>query len=448
MKPFFICGFIGWISLLQVSLAQSQAMVIDKIIVKVNDYIILKSELEIAYRQAMENAKQGFPPNAKCEILRQLLLNKMLVAKAEIDSVTVSETEINNNLDRRMAYFEQQLGSLQKIEQAYNKTIAQLKEELRPAIQEQLIISKMQNEITKDVEITPRQVKRYYYSIPKDSLPYLPAEVEVGVIVRFPTVSKAEKDKIKARLLDFKRQILTGKATFEELAKMYSEDLASSARGGELGFHGRGELVPPYEAAAMNMEPGEISDPVESEFGFHLIQLIERRGNRYNSRHILIRPEPTEEDIRQAERFLDSLRTVILSGKMPFEKAALTFSDDKSTKTSGGMLQNPENKSTHLAKDELEYSIFMTIDTMKVGSISRPLRFRTDEGKTAVRLIYFKSSIPPHSLSLDLDYQKIHAAALQQEREKAIIKWFEKAKNQLFIDIDPEYSHCKLLEGF
>lgn len=427
--------------------AQSDGIVVDKIIIKVNDYIILKSELELAYRQALESGQQ-LPPEAKCEILQQLLINKMLVAKAEIDSVTVSDIEVNNNLDRRMAYFEQQFGSIQKIEQAYNKSISQLKEELRPTIQENMIVSKMQNEITKDVEVTPRQVKRYFNSIPKDSLPYLPAEVEVGVIVRFPIVSKAEKDKAKARLLDFKKQILSGKAKFEDLAKAYSEDIGSASRGGDLGFHGRGELVPPYEAMAMSMEPGEISDPVESEFGIHLIQLIERRGNRYHSRHILLRPEPTEQDMKDAERFLDSLRTQIISGKIPFEKAALAHSDDKSTKASGGILQNPETKSTHLSKEELEYSMFMTIDTMQVGSISRPLRFRTDDGKNAVRLIYFKSRIPPHQLSLETDYQKIHAAALQEERNKVLIKWFNRTKNQLFIDIDPEYDRCKLLEGF
>ncbi|MCS7018761.1 MAG: peptidylprolyl isomerase [Cytophagales bacterium] len=428
-------------------LSQSEGIVVDKIIAKVNDYIILKSDLEIAYRQALESG-QSLPPNARCEILQQLIINKMLVAKAEIDSVMVSEVEVNNNLDRRMAYFEQQFGSLQKIEQAYNKTIAQLKEELRPSIQENMIISKMQNEITKNVEVTPRQVKRYFNSIPKDSLPFVPAEVEVGVIVRYPVVSKSEKDKVKARLQDFKRQILSGKAKFEDLARTYSEDLGSGSRGGELGFHGRGELVPPYEAMAMSLEPGEISEPVESEFGIHLIQLIERRGNRYNSRHILLRPEPTEQDIKDAERYLDSLRSVILSGKLPFEKAALTCSDDKSTKSSGGILQNPENKSTHLSKDELEYAIFMTIDTMQVGSISRPIRFRTDDGKTAVRIIYYKSRIPPHQINLEMDYPKIHAAALQQERNRVLSQWFNRTKNQLFIDIDPEYDRCKLLEGF
>ncbi|WP_448520517.1 peptidylprolyl isomerase [Rhodoflexus sp.] len=426
---------------------QSEGIVIDKIIVKVNDYIILKSELELAYRQAMENGQQ-LPPNARCEILQQLLINKMLVAKAEIDSVIVSDIEVSNNLERRMAYFEQQFGSTQKIEQAYNKSIAQLKEELRPTIQENMIVSKMQNEITKDIEVTPRQVKRYFNSIPKDSLPYIPSEVEIGVIVRFPVVSKSEKDKVKAKLQDFKRQILSGKARFEDLARTYSEDLGSASRGGDLGFHGRGELVPPYEAAAMSLEPGEISEPVESEFGIHLIQLIERRGNRYNSRHILLRPEPTEQDMKDAERFLDSLRTIIVSGKQPFEKVALANSDDKSTKASGGILQNPENKSTHLSKEELEYSIFMTIDTMQVGSITRPLRFRTDDGKNAVRILYFKSRIPAHQLNLEMDYQKIHAAALQEERNKALIKWFNRTKNQLFIDIDPEYDRCKLLEGF
>jgi peptidyl-prolyl cis-trans isomerase SurA len=445
--------FVLWVSLvgvLQPSLAQNpgEGVVVDKIIAKVNDYIVLKSELEATHRQFIEqNGTENLPPNLYCYLLQQLIVNKMMVAKAEIDSVNVDEVQVESNLNRRMDYFVSQFGSPEKLEQAYGKSLSQLKEELRPQIQEQMIAQKMQGEITKDIKVTPRQVKKYFGGIPKDSVPFLPSEVEVGQVVKFPTVSKSVREVSKQRLLEYRRQVQSGEANFEDLAKRHSEDLGSASRGGNLGFMGRGELVPPYEAAALAMEPGQISDPVESEFGIHLIQLLDRRGNRYNSRHILLRPEPTAEDVERTVQYLDSIRGLVLRGNYTFEKAANEFSDDKVTKVQGGMLKGQDG-GTQLAKEELEYAVFMTVDTMRVGGITRAAQYRTEDGKTAVRIMWFKNKVEPHTANLKDDYQKIYLAALNREKARILDEWFVKTRGQLFIDIDKDYDYCGLLKEF
>jgi peptidyl-prolyl cis-trans isomerase SurA len=436
--------------LLHPSLAQTpnEGVVVDKIIAKVNDYIILKSELEATHRQFIEqNGTEGIPPNLYCYLLQQLIVNKMMVAKAEIDSISVDAIQVETNLNRRMSYFLDQFGSPEKLEQAYGKSMAQLKEELRPQIQEQMTASKMQEEITKTIKITPRQVKKYFSAIPKDSIPFLPSEVEVGQIVKFPSVSKVVKDQAKRRLLEYKQLVEKGEASFEDLAKKHSEDLGSASRGGNLGFMGRGELVPPYEAAAMAMEANQISEPIESDFGIHLIQVLDRRGNRYNSRHILLRPEPTEADVEAAVQYLDSIRGLVLRGNFTFEKAANEFSDDKVTKVQGGMLKSQDG-STKLAKEDLEYAMFMTVDTMRIGGITKAAQFRTEDGKTAVRILWFKNKVEPHNANLKDDYQKIYMGALNREKAQVLDKWFVKTRGQLFIDIDQDYDYCGLLKEF
>jgi peptidyl-prolyl cis-trans isomerase SurA len=426
--------------------AADEGVVVDKIIAKVNDLIILRSELEVAHRQFIEqNNNQNLPPNLYCYLLQQLVVNKMLAAKAEIDSVEVSEVQVDNNLDRRMSYFEQQFGSIKKLEEAYGKSVAQLKEELRPQIREQMLIQEMQKKVTEDVKVTPRQVKRYFNNIPKDSLPFLPSEVEVGQIVKYPTVSKSVKDEAKRKLLEFKRQIINEGADFEQLASKHSEDLGSASRGGNLGFMGRGELVPPYEAAALAMQPGQISDPVESDFGIHLIQLLDRRGNRFSTRHILLRPEATPDDIQATVRILDSIRYVIQNQRISFEKAANEFSDDKLTKGQGGMLKAADG-GTRLAKEDLEYGVFMTVDTMKVGTISPPIQYRTDDGKAAVRILWFKNRVAPHQANIVDDYAKLKTAAENQEKNRVLDAWFLKNRDQLFIDVDKDYDYCGILQ--
>jgi peptidyl-prolyl cis-trans isomerase SurA len=425
--------------------AQQRGKIADGIIVKVNNQIILRSDLEAAVAQ---EAAQGRTLSEKdrCEMLRLLLQQKLMVARAEIDSVVVEDAMVEGELDQRMAYFIQQAGGEQKLVEFYNKSVKQLKDDLRKQIKEQLVAQKMQGEITSKLTVTPNEVKKFFNQIPKDSIPYFSTEVEIGQIVKLAQIGKAQKDEARNKLLELKKRIQAGES-FAALATQFSEDPGSAAKGGELGFFKKKELVPEYEATALKLEPGQISDPVESPFGFHMIQLIERRGEEFNSRHILIKPTSTEVDMGATAAELNKLRARILADSISFAKAAKDFSDDKETKDNGGLMLNPRDRSTRIPLDQVDPNVFFTIDTMKVGAITPPMPYRTEDGKQAMRILYLKSNTPPHQANLKDDYQKLAAAALNEKRRKAYHTWFEKNKNTVFIDIDPEYNKCDILGG-
>ncbi len=436
----------GWLILLlglfayvpQTQAQFSGAQTIDNIVAKVDNYIVLRSELENAHMEMQRNANQRV---SKCDVLRQLVMEKVLLAKAEIDSVVVSEDEVNANLDRRLQYFISTYGR-DNIEEQFGKTVEEFRDELRGDIRDQLTAQQMQQTITQGIEITPAEVKKFFNNIPQDSLPYYSTEVTVGQIVKKPTVNPKEKERVRKQLLEIKERILSGES-FAELAEEYSNDPGSASQGGNLGFMGRGMLVPEYEAEALRMQPGEISDPVESEFGFHLIQLIERRGNRYDSRHILLKPNSTEGDIKYAEEFLDSLRNEIINDTLDFAKAAKEESDDKETAGSGGFFMSQDG-SNRVSTEELDPVIFFVIDTMQVGSITRPLEYRMPDGSKAVRILYYKDRTKPHQANLKDDYQKIYNAALEQRKASALRRWFNDARNDVYIEIDQEFSLCDI----
>ncbi|SMD35019.1 periplasmic chaperone for outer membrane proteins SurA [Reichenbachiella faecimaris] len=422
--------------------SDDKGVVIDRIIAKVDDYIVLKSELDRAYLEFLSRGElsQG---NAKCQILESLVINKMMVAKAEIDSIYVLDIEVENNLDRRMSYFIQQIGSEERLEEIYNKTIEEFKADLFDQIKEQMIVQKMQGTIGEDVKVTPAEVKKFYNQIPADSLPYFSTEVTIGQIVKIPEVNENRKEEIKAQMLDFKKRIQNGE-DFGQLAKKHSQDPGSAANGGELGFFKRGELAPEFEAAALSMKPGEISRPVESQFGIHLIQLIERRGNTYNSRHILIIPQPSVGDVDDAKNFLDSLRTAVVVDSMRFEVFAKEHSDDQVTAGNGGFFSDATG-AMRVSVEELDPTLFFTIDTMAVGSITKPLEFRMADGTDAVRIIMYKEKVPPHQANLLQDYQKIRAATVANKRNQIMSKWFKEAQGEVYIHVEPEYENCQIL---
>jgi peptidyl-prolyl cis-trans isomerase SurA len=426
-------------------LGQGGGITIDKIIVKVDNYIILQSDLEASYLQFLSD---GRTPNddSKCQILQGLIVNKVLAAKAEIDSVIVEDKRVDGELDRRMQYMAAQFGSEKKIEEAYGKSVDALKTELRKTLKEQLTVQQMQDNITKDIKITPNEVKRFFNSIPKDSIPYFPTEVEIGQIVRVGSVSKAMKSETKAKLTQIRERVVNGE-DFEMLARTYSDDVESAKRGGNLGYAKRGQMVSEFEAAALKLKPGELSQVIESEYGYHLIQLIDRRGDEYNARHILIRPSYANVDLAEAGQYLDSLRTRILGDTISFEKAAKEYSNDKATASNGGILSDPNSGSTKIFAENLDPVIYLTVDTMQVGSISKPIAYRTDDGKSAMRILYYKSKIDPHYANLSDDWQKIYNAALGEKKNKALNEWFEKAKGDVYISIDDEYKDCRVIEG-
>ena len=424
--------------------SSSPGVVVDEIIAKVDNYIILKSELENTYINYLANGNPA-TSDARCRILAQLISQKLMVAKAEIDSVIVTDEEVDGNLDRRMQMILSQYGgSAEQLEQYYGKTVEELQADLRDQVKEQLVVQRMQETITADIKITPSEVKKFFGKIAQDSLPYFSTEVEVAQIVKIPEVGEVQIDAARKKLSEIRRKVLAGEAEFEAMAKEFSQDPGSAKYGGNLGFAQRGMMAPEFEAAALKLKPGEISAPFTTQFGVHIVQLIERRGNEYNSRHILISAEPSAEDMEIGYEYLDSLRTVIIADSISFTKAAKEYSDDMYTAGSGGFFTD-NNEGIRVSSEELDPVIFFALDSMQIGDISKPIKFRTDNGKQAIRILYYKSKVKPHQANLKDDWQKIQAAALNEKKNRAINKWFDGARDDVFISIDEEYNYCGIL---
>jgi peptidyl-prolyl cis-trans isomerase SurA len=419
------------------------AQIADQIIAKVDNYIVLESDLALAHKDYLSRGNNS-TPESYCSVLEGLIVNKLLLAKAEIDSVVVSDQQVDAQLENRMKMMVNQIGSEEKIEEYYGKTLEEFKVEIRDDIKEQLIAGEMQRTITKDLEVTPKEVQRFFKDIPKDSLPYYSTQVQVGEIVKDPVMSREAKNNVKTRLLGLKDRIASGE-DFEDLARLYSQEPGAKKTGGNIGFFQRGELAPEYEATALRMKEGEISKPVETDFGFHLIQLIERRGNEFNTRHILIRPSFTNRDLKEASNFLDSLRTVILEDSINFEKAAKEYSDDMNTSSSGGYFLDRETESTNISVEDLDPNVFFTIDTMKIGEITKPIIFNKQDGSQSVRILFYKDRIRPHQADIRLDYQRIKKAALNKKRSEILDKWFEEAQAEVFVIVDENYVNCNIL---
>lgn len=437
-------SFIALVWFVTAMAQDKTGFVVDKIIAKVDNYIVIKSELEQAYQGYVA---EGNPASeeAKCQIFNRLIMNKLMVAKAEIDSVTVTDQEVDQNTTQRMGMIMQSSGnSPEELERRYGKSLDQIKLELRDQIREQLLSREMTQKITKDIKITPAEVKRFFNKIPTDSLPYYSSDVQIGQIVKIAKISASQEEEAKRRLNELRDRILAGE-NFNELALKYSEDPSARQNGGEMGFVGRGSMVPPYEAMAFKLRKGEISIPFKSQFGHHIMQLIERRGNEYNSRHILLLGNPSAEDVQRAQHYLDSLRRKIVKDSIKFEYAAKQYSDDNETKGRGGYFTDQDG-GTNVSLRDIDPVVYLAIDTMKVGTISKPIAYRTDDGKEAVRILYYKAKLPPHQANLKDDWHRIQSAALAEKRDKAIGKWFNKSKGDVFINIDPEYNSCKILE--
>ncbi len=421
---------------------ESTGVIVDEIIGRVDDYIVLRSELESTYLDILSRGER-ISGNTKCGVLKDLITNKLLVAKAEIDSIMVEDNQVDQELNSRMALIINQVGSEDEIEKYYNKTIAEFKKELFDDIKEQLIVRKMRQEILADIAVSPEEVKDFYESVPRDSLPYFSTQVKVSQIVKVPEVGKEQKDKVRGELLEIRDKIMNGES-FEILATLYSQDPGSAQNGGNLGFVGRGMFQPEFEAAVFKLKEGEVSMPVETEFGFHLIQLIEKRGNLFNSRHILLQPEFSDSDIKRTKDFLDSLKGLAYSDSVTFEELAREYSDDKFTSSFGGYFTDAMG-SENVLVEELDPVIFFTIDTMDVGQISIPFESRTDDGKIAYKLIFFKEKIPPHLGNLEEDYQRFRNFTLNRKQVVELDEWFEKARKEVFINIDPEYNSCNIV---
>ncbi len=439
------CVFFILITANATKAQENGGFVIDEIITKVDNYIVLKSELDRAYQDYIANGGRA-SQETKCQFLALLIRNKLMMAKAEIDSVIVLDVEVDMNTQNRIDMILQQSGnSEQQLEAIYGKSMEQIKMELRDQIKEQMVVREMEKTITQGLGVTPAEVRKFFNHIPADSLPYFSAEVEVAQIVRKAKVSEKQKDETKRELIDIRNRILAGE-DFGTLAKRYSDDPSVTYNGGDMNWVGRGQMVPEFEAMAFKLKQNEISIPVETQYGFHIIQLLDRRGNEYHSRHILISPTPSQEDLDAAKNFLDSIRNLVRHDSITFQKAAKEFSDDLMTKGNGGFFTDDEG-GMRIPVDELDPVVFFRIDSMTVGQISQPIMYRTDDGKDAVRILYYKSRINPHQASLQQDWNRIQAATLNEKKNRILQKWFEKARQDVFISIDEEYNYCGILDN-
>lgn len=438
--------------LISPSFAQETAatgQVLDKIVAKVDNNILLESDVQQTYIEAVAQAQQGIDPPTRCQVFESLMVNKLMVAKAEIDSVMVTDAEVMLQVENRFNQVMQQFGGDEAtLAEAYGKTGDQLKAEIEDVIREQLIVQRMRGKITEGLTVSPAEVKAFFNSIPRDSLPFFSAEVTVGQIVKKPDVDPRIKENMFAQLRKMKQDILDGNADFATLAKQYSQDPGSGAQGGDLGFFRRGELAPEYESTSLGLRQGEISDPVESDFGIHMIQLLENRGTTFNTRHILLIPKASEEDLVKAEKFLDSLKREILETRLDFARAAKDYSDDRGTSDNGGFFKDPATNSSRLTLRTLEDPVlYFTLDSMQVGSMTPPMRFEDPREGTKVRILYYKDKYPAHRANLDDDYEKLKAATLRKKEEEVLGKWFITAKEDVFIDVDPAYDRCNVLSG-
>ena len=419
-------------------IAQPQS--IDKIVAIVGDKAILLSEVESQAMQ-MEQQATAKDSNLRCNVLEDIIIQKLLLNQAEKDSVVVSDDQVDSELSKKIRYFVGQIGSVEKLEAYLGKSIVQIKDDFRERIRDQLVVQQMQGKIAGDVKVSPAEVKAYFESIPADSIPFIESEIQVAQILKKPPVNQAERERVRKELQDIRQKILDGRS-FASMAAFYSEDVVSAAKGGELGFVGRGDLVPEFEAAAFALKGKDISDIIETMYGFHIIQLIERRGETINVRHILISPKASANDLEFARIKLDSISEVVRLGRMSFEDAALKFSDDADTKNNGGLLINPASGSTWFEVSQMDQSLFFVVDKMKIGELSDPVPVRIGEKKESYRIVSLKARTEPHRANLKQDYQRILLAAENEKKEKLVKDWIERKRQSFFIKIDPEFSDC------
>lgn len=414
-------------------------VVIDQVIAVVGNSIILKSDL---YNHKMQYEAQGIDlgPDPFCEVLEEALYQKLLYNQAIIDTVEVSDDHVEMVLDRRIRYFVQQIGSREELEDYYGRTIAEIKDDFRDIVREQELSQAMESQITKNVRVTPSEVKRYFNNLSEDEIPVVESRIQLGQIVKIPPISEEETRDVKRRLNEFRDRILRGES-FSTLAIMYSEDPGSARRGGELGFMGRGELYHDFEAVAFNLKPGEVSEVFQTQAGYHIAQKIERRGEQVNVRHLLLRPKVSPYDVKKTENNLDSIRKLILDNEMSFAQAAEKFSHDPG-RINQGIMINPHTGSTWFKPDELDPNLFFALNRLEPGDVSRPMAMITDEGKEAYRLLYLKEHTEPKKANLKDNYDYIRQLALQEKKKDRIEKWIKEKTDSIYLHVIEDYKNC------
>lgn len=424
----------------------AQPKIIDRVVGVVGDNMILQSDIENMYLQfqAQGVSVEG---DMKCGILEDFLSQKLLLNQARIDSVEVSESQVEMQLDGRLQVFIDQIGSQEKLEKYFNKTIIEIKEDFRDLIRDQLITNEMQSQITGKVKVTPSEVRQFYNSLDEDSVPFIDSQIELSQIVLYPPVSEESVFEVKQRLLDLRKRIIDGES-FSTLAVLYSE-CPSAPRGGELDWAGRAELDPEYVKAAFGLKKNGISTIVESSSGFHIIQLIDRQEDRVKTRHILLKPKPDPTVIQTTRNKLDSLTGMIRIDSISFENAARYYSQDVQTNVNGGLRINPMTNTTRFEMDELDQTEYYAIRDLEIGEISRPFESIDDKGKPVYKIVRINSRTKPHRANLKEDYMVLQEMALAEKKNKIFHDWIQEKILVTHVQIDDSFKGCAFMyEGW
>lgn len=419
----------------------SAQQVIDKVIAVVGKYPLLLSDFE-----TYQIEKQKEDPNSpRCKAFEEILYSKLLLAQADRDSVEVQDAEVEQELEKRLAYYIQMFGGDEsKFEAFYGKRTNVFKDEMRDDVRDQLLAQKMRQRITGEIKLTPSEVRQYYNSLPQDSLPVINTELQIAHIVKMPPVNEQAKADARAAIESYRERVLKGES-MSVLAALYSEDPGSAKNGGRYESVMRGVMVPEFEAVAFRLKKGEISEVFETPYGYHFIEMIARKGETVDLRHILIAPKMSQLDVYNAKLFLDSLQKQIIEGKITFEEAAKKYSDDKETKQNGGLLINPMTGATKWENEEIsqmDQNLVFVFDKMNAGDVSTPVQYNSMDGKPGYRIITIISRTDPHKINYKDDYAKLLTMATFERQRKLIREWIERRSKVTYIKIDPEYN-CK-----
>jgi len=419
----------------------SQENSIDGIVAIIGQKTILKSEVETQILQ-YKSRGETHGDNLKCFVFEELLYQALLINQSYVDSLEVSDLQVDGELERRMMMFEEQMGGRDAMEKYFNKPYSKIKSHFRNTIKDQLLSQQMEGQITQNIRITPKEVKAHFSNIPKDSLPLVESEIEIAQIVIYPEILDRQIEKIKKSINEYIKRVNNGE-DFAFLASMYSDDAASAENDGDLGWVKRGDLVPEFAAAAFELEnKGQISNIVKTEFGYHIIQFIERKGEKINIRHILKIPKPLSSEKRKAKSSLDSIAKIIRNEKMNFDEAALRYSTDEESNKSGGIVINPYTGTSGFKSSQLDPATNYVLKQMKIGEVSEPFESRSMKGKPEMKIIKLINKTEPHIANIKTDYQLISDMAKEKKKEELISNWIKKVQKTTYLKIDKEYQNC------
>jgi peptidyl-prolyl cis-trans isomerase SurA len=422
------------------SFAQDKSYILDRVVAVVGDFHILQSDIEEQLLQIKMN-QQYLPEDIKCDILNYFIEQKLLMTQAKIDSIEVSDGQVELSMESRLNMFISQFGSEEEMEEYFNKSLYDIRDDLRKTMKDMMITQQVQQSIIGDIKITPSEVKAFYKKIPSDSIPYIDSEVKIAQILAYPPVDENAVFDVKERLLDLRKRIIEGES-MSTLAILYSDDPSATTNFGEIGFRSKTELDPAYVQTAWALKVGQVSKIVESTFGYHIIQSIERRGDRVNTRHILLQPKVDASSKAKALAKLDSLKTLLDKDTISFHLAAILNSEDEDTRANGGLVVNPMNQAATFKLDELDTKDYYILREMKVGDISSPYETADKNGKLCYKIIKLNFRTEPHRATLKQDYLMLQNLALNEKQNTIMNDWYKEKKKKTYIKIDNSFKTC------